>query len=234
MKLTRTSTQKEDPLIAQFSKLIRHFQRVFKEKSINEALDELIQSIQYNSYIEKQYERTPKQVERRKNDVSQFVESAKRFSQRGPVDGNLKNFVEKLLLQDSQTKKDSPDEEETTIANEVSLMTLHSSKGLEFDLVYLVGMEEETLPHKKIIQEGGDINEERRLCYVGITRAKKKLIMTYCKERVLYGKNRPVSHRVLLLPSRKGNFILNKTERPLGTLMKKKLKNTNKIFFQTL
>ncbi len=225
---------KRGPLIFQFSKMIRYFQKVFKEKSLDQALDELIQKIDYNSYIEKQYERTPKQIQRRKNDVNQFLESAKRFAQRGPVDGNLKNFVEKLLLQDSQTKKDSPDEEESTIANEVSLMTLHSSKGLEFDLVYLIGIEEETLPHKKIIQEGGDINEERRLCYVGITRAKKKLIMTYCKERILYGKKQPRHPSRFISPLKEKKLYLEQDRTTFGHLNEEEAEKYKQDFFSNL
>ncbi len=97
--------------------------------------------------------------------------------------------MEKIMLQDSQDKeKDDSDPNNKNNNNQVTLMTLHSSKGLEFDIVYLVGMEEETLPHKKSIIEGNDINEELRLCYVGVTRARKKLFMTYCKERQFYGK----------------------------------------------
>ena len=70
-------------------------------------------------------------------------------------------------------------------------MTLHSSKGLEFEKVYLIGVEEEILPHKKTIKDNQDINEELRLAYVGLTRAKSELFMTYCKERKIYGKNIP-------------------------------------------
>ena len=73
--------------------------------------------------------------------------------------------------------------------NEVQLMTLHSSKGLEFDTCYMVGVEEELLPHKNVIKESGNVDEERRLCYVGMTRAKRKLVMSYAKERKIYGKD---------------------------------------------
>lgn len=98
----------------------------------------------------------------------------------------LKDYIERLLLADSQ---DSRDEEDQDVRkNCISLMTLHGAKGLEFDNVYLMGMEEEILPHKKTIKEGSDINEERRLCYVGITRARQKLVLSYCQERELYGK----------------------------------------------
>ena len=98
----------------------------------------------------------------------------KRFVQFQKNHATLKNFVEKLLLQDNQDKQED-DEDDDVRKNEVTLMTLHSSKGLEFDTVYLVGMEEESLPHKNVIKLGEDISEERRLCYVGITRATAKV-----------------------------------------------------------
>lgn len=83
-------------------------------------------------------------------------------------------------------------EEQNT--NCVSMMTLHSSKGLEFPVVFMVGMEENLFPHKMSIEERHGLEEERRLCYVGITRAMKKLYMTHAESRRLYGMeqfNRP-------------------------------------------
>ncbi len=66
-------------------------------------------------------------------------------------------------------------------------MTLHSAKGLEFPLVFLAGMEEGLFPHKMSLEEPGRLEEERRLAYVGITRAMQRLVMTYAETRRLYG-----------------------------------------------
>ena len=71
----------------------------------------------------------------------------------------------------------------------VTLMTMHSAKGLEFSIVFLVGMEDGIFPHQNSFCEEGGLEEERRLCYVGITRAKERLYITNAKRRMLYGKD---------------------------------------------
>ncbi len=67
-------------------------------------------------------------------------------------------------------------------------MTLHASKGLEFPVVFMVGMEEGIFPNPRSIGSQAELEEERRLCYVGITRAKEKLFLTHCRSRTMYGK----------------------------------------------
>ena len=173
--------------IETFVKLIRKFQAIFKTIPLNEAISNLVEEISYFDFIDKQHSENAKQAEVRKNDISYFIESAGRFAALGP-ESSLRTFMEKIMLQDSQDREKDGEEKNQTNANQVTLMTLHSSKGLEFDIIYLVGLEEEILPHKKTINEGNDISEELRLCYVGVTRARKKLFMTYCKERQFYGK----------------------------------------------
>jgi DNA helicase-2/ATP-dependent DNA helicase PcrA len=80
------------------------------------------------------------------------------------------------------------DKESKLALDAVTLMSLHSSKGLEFPVVFLTGLEEGFLPHKKSIYETFDIDEERRLCYVGITRARQQLFLLGAQQRRKYGK----------------------------------------------
>ncbi|MEB3211058.1 MAG: 3'-5' exonuclease, partial [Leptolyngbyaceae bacterium] len=82
--------------------------------------------------------------------------------------------------------------------DEVSLMTLHSSKGLEFPVVFLVGLEQGLFPNYRSLDDPALVEEERRLCYVGITRAKERLYLTYARERRLYGSREPASPSLFL------------------------------------
>jgi DNA helicase-2/ATP-dependent DNA helicase PcrA len=101
----------------------------------------------------------------------------------------LQSFLEKVALY-----QDSDDLDQNV--DVVTLMTLHSSKGLEFPTVFIIGMEEGLLPHARSIVDENEIEEERRLCYVGITRARKKLYLIYASGRIYFGN--PVAN----LPSR--------------------------------
>ena len=101
-------------------------------------------------------------------------------------------------------------------------MTLHSAKGLEFPLVFLAGMEENLFPHRMSIEEPGRLEEERRLCYVGITRAMERLVLTYAESRRLHGSdsyNAP-SRFVRELPSELVNEVRlqSKISRPVSQL----------------
>lgn len=111
-------------------------------------------------------------------------------------------------------------------------MTLHSSKGLEYEFVYLVGMEEEILPHKKTILDGSDINEERRLCYVGVTRARKRLVMTACKERKIYNKNIPRFKSRFMMGLESCYKEVDRTN--FGDMNEDEVKDFKKSFFSSL
>jgi superfamily I DNA/RNA helicase len=99
----------------------------------------------------------------------------------------LREFLSRLILQ----AKDENEKNQDVPKDEVTLMTLHSAKGLEFPIVFLAGMEEGLLPHKRVLEELTDLSEERRLCYVGVTRAMNQLYLTRAKTRIRYGKAVP-------------------------------------------
>lgn len=220
--------------ITTFVEIIRKFKKTFEERSLSEGISLLIEEIDYLNFIDKQYD-NPKQVERRRNDVMHFIESATRFTNYYKESANLKLFAERLLLQDSQDKEELNDGEDSDVRkNEVTLMTFHSSKGLEFKNVFMVGVEEETLPHKKTISQGEDISEERRLCYVGITRAQEKLIMTYCKQRKIYGKETPRHKSRFLFNLEKENMYIEQDRTTFGHLTEEEATDYKKSFFSNL
>lgn len=119
------------------------------------------------------------EAENRLENIYEFVGVAVEFEKEN-VDNTLFDFLESIAL-----VSDVDNLEEGALA--VTLMTMHSSKGLEYNVVYICGMEEGLFPSKKSIFEDEEVEEERRLCYVGITRAKKHLHLTGARQRTLYG-----------------------------------------------
>ncbi len=99
----------------------------------------------------------------------------------------LTEYLSQLMLNSKEDKEDENDLPQ----NAVTIMTLHGAKGLEFPFVFLVGLEDGCIPHQRTIDEGTDLSEERRLFYVGITRAKEELYLVRCKNRIRYGKAIP-------------------------------------------
>ncbi len=128
-------------------------------------------------------------IERRIENVHEIVNAIATYEQRQGKP-TLSGFLEKIALLD----RDEPgsDSKEKKLAKDaVVLMSLHSSKGLEFPHVFMPGFEEGFLPHKKSVSETFDVDEERRLCYVGITRAREKLTILHADGRMKYGKTEP-------------------------------------------
>ncbi|WP_240746309.1 ATP-dependent helicase [Desulfuromonas acetexigens] len=131
----------------------------------------------------------PVKARRRADNVEEVVNAMASYQEREEKP-TLAGFLDKVSLLDrDQPNRDG--KEKKLQQDAVVLMSLHSSKGLEFPVVFMVGMEEEYLPHKKSIEESFDIEEERRLCYVGITRARNHLLLLNAAARKKYGKPQP-------------------------------------------
>ncbi|MCG7584810.1 DNA helicase Rep [Photobacterium sp. OFAV2-7] len=147
------------------------------------AVRQLVRDINYEDWL---YETSasPKAAEMRMKNVSDLYSWITADLEGDNYDQEvktLKEVVQRLTLRDMMERGEDDDD-----ADQVQLMTLHASKGLEFPYVYLIGTEEGILPHQSSIDED-NVEEERRLAYVGITRAQKELTFTLCKERRQFG-----------------------------------------------
>ena len=152
--------------------------------SLFDFAQEMLKTVNYRSELDRVY-KTPGDIEARLNSIGEFMNSVALYEQR-TEGATLQGFLEEAALAGREDQKDDDKRERRA----VTLMTLHSAKGLEFPHVYLVGMEEGLLPHQRSIVDGKSIDEERRLAYVGVTRAQDTLTLTFCKERLKWGKPR--------------------------------------------
>ncbi|ATA26208.1 ATP-dependent DNA helicase Rep [Brenneria goodwinii] len=158
------------------------------------AVRDLIHGLDYESWL---YETSPsaKAAEMRMKNVNQLFSWMTEMLEGSDLDEpmTLTQVVTRFTLRDMMERGENEEE-----LDQVQLMTLHASKGLEFPYVFLVGMEEGLLPHQSSIDED-NVDEERRLAYVGITRAQRELTFTLCRERRQYGELvRPEPSRFLL------------------------------------
>ena len=146
------------------------------------ALEELMEHIiQHAGLIEFHQREKGEKGQARVENLEELVSAAKQFvSDEAEDTSPLQQFLDNAAL-------DAGDAQAEEHEDSVQLMTLHSAKGLEFPLVFLAGMEENLFPHRMSIEEPGRLEEERRLCYVGITRAMEQLVITYAESRRLHG-----------------------------------------------
>lgn len=144
---------------------------IMDDSSVQELIDSLLRRIDYLHFLD---DGTPAGEARQEN-VQELLSVAKEYSELG-----LSGFLEEVsLISDLDTTDFG--------ADAVILMTLHAAKGLEFPVVFMPGMEETIFPHSRALYEQSEMEEERRLCYVGMTRAKEELYMLHASTRMLYG-----------------------------------------------
>ncbi|MDT8429856.1 MAG: DNA helicase Rep [Pseudomonadales bacterium] len=167
-------------------------QRCLRGDSIA-MLKRMLTDIDYESWLQ-QTSNTPAAAERALANVHLLLDSLQKSLDNPEEDSlaeeeqSLDAAINKLILRDLMQRQ-----EEEDINNQVQLMTLHASKGLEFPHVFIMGMEEELLPHRNSLEDG-DIEEERRLAYVGITRAQQMLTFTLARKRKQYGETVDTTH----------------------------------------
>ncbi|HSX47700.1 MAG TPA: 3'-5' exonuclease, partial [Patescibacteria group bacterium] len=151
---------------------LNNLRKISPTVSVYTLIDTLLKRIDYVHYLDD----GSVQGEARVENVKEMLSVAEEYSQ-----SDLATFLEEVsLISDTDTSQGSS-------GDAVTLMTIHSAKGLEFPIVFIPGFEESLLPHSRALYDQTDMEEERRLAYVGMTRAKEELYLIYASSRLLYG-----------------------------------------------
>lgn len=143
---------------------------------ISELMHQILEKTGYEEMLN---EEALKETQTRLENIAEFIGVAIEFENEN-AENTLSDFLDSIALVSDVDKLEEEQEA-------VTLMTMHSAKGLEFPVVFIVGMEEDLFPSKRSIEEDDEVQEERRLCYVALTRAKEKLFLTNAVKRTLYG-----------------------------------------------
>lgn len=170
------------------------------DKTTIEIMDSVLKKADYFSLYDEKDEENRQRLENIKELRSVAIEFPE-----------LTQFLENVALVEQEYLPDHPSvssgqaqngEKNPPAGGAITLMTLHAAKGLEFPVVFMVGMEEGLFPHSRALMDKNELEEERRLCYVGMTRAKQKLFLTYARRRLFFGQrsSNTVSRFVLDLP----------------------------------
>ncbi len=150
----------------------------------NMHIDDLIEKVlEESGYLRELKEENKPENESRIENLKEFIGVARDF-EKSEENPTLENFLATLSLVSDIDNAELEDDR-------VTLMTLHAAKGLEFPTVFMIGMEEGLFPHSRTLMDENEIEEERRTCYVGITRAERKLYLTCARQRTIYGKTSP-------------------------------------------
>ena len=164
--------------LLKFADLIDGLRRRGAELALPEFYDAVCQE---SGYVKALEEKNDMESRGRIENVQELKSNILGFLEQDPEDATLSGFLNEIAL---YTDLDSVEADD----NCVTMMTVHSAKGLEFPIVYVVGMEEGIFPGSSAQYDQEELEEERRLCYVAMTRAKEKLTMTNCRQRMLYGR----------------------------------------------
>lgn len=179
--------------LAQFVEMIESFSLEQDDLTLSELTRNIVEASGLKDYHgSEKGEKGQARVE----NLQELISATKDYEPEDDELSPLSEFISQAALDAGERQADEHEDS-------VQMMTLHSAKGLEFPHVVLCGMEEGLFPHQMSMEEPGRLSEERRLCYVGITRAMEKLVMTYAEARRLYGQDKyhPVSRFVREIPA---------------------------------
>lgn len=172
-------------LLGEFYIMISNLAGMVEYLSVTELTEKVLEMTQYK--LELQREKTLESTARVEN-IDEFLSVTMDFEKRNE-DKTLVSFLTDLALIADIDSMDKQDEQGNAAPSDaVVLMTMHSAKGLEFPVVFIIGMEESIFPHSRALNDNDELEEERRLAYVGITRAEKQLFMTSARMRTLFGR----------------------------------------------
>jgi DNA helicase-2/ATP-dependent DNA helicase PcrA len=164
-------TPKARKSLGELGDILASLRTALEDTSVSGLIDSLLRRIEYLQYVD---DGTP-QGEARAENVRELLSVAREYQDLG-----LAGFLEEVSLVSDLDSADFS-------SDAVTLMTLHAAKGLEFPVVFMTGMEESIFPHSRALYDQFEMEEERRLCYVGMTRAREELYMVYATSRMLYG-----------------------------------------------
>ncbi|WP_107671130.1 DNA helicase PcrA [Cyanothece sp. BG0011] len=162
--------------VNQFATMIKELQEKLKETSATELFDQVME---LSGYVDDLKQKGTEEADNRLDNIYELYSAIAQY-QEEYEDKTLQGYLTNASLASDLDNLDEGQEK-------VSLMTLHSAKGLEFPIVFLVGLEQGTLPHIRSLNDPLDLEEERRLCYVGITRAQEQLFISHARERYVWG-----------------------------------------------
>ncbi len=167
---------RKSAILVEFSKMIENLRDIALTRTLGELLDSVLEETGYIAMLLASGEEGKNRLE----NIGELKSTIVKYELANPESATLSGFLEEIAL---YTDLDSMNNSDDSVV----LMTMHSSKGLEFPVVFLPGMEDGIFPSARSMFETAELEEERRLAYVGITRAKKKLFLTYARERMVFG-----------------------------------------------
>jgi len=181
--------------LKEFGALVRNWTQQQDFLSASDLVDDVLSKTGYEEMLKNE---KSLEAQSRLENINEFTSVAQDFEQNNEDKSLIAFLTDLALIADIDKVDDDPFAD-----NKVTLMTLHSAKGLEFPVVFLIGMEENVFPHSRSIMDEEEMEEERRLAYVGITRAEKQLYLTHAKMRTLFGKTNmnPISRFIDEIPA---------------------------------